>query len=445
MGESDLPFGDLPEQLAPGQSTGRVGAPRLRSPERRQIELRQCDLESLLGADHPARTIWAYVERLEEELRPLYDAIEAREGVPGHPPIDPRLLLALWLYATSEGVGSARELERLCRSHDAYRWLCGGVSVNYHTLSDFRSTQGALLDGLLVKNVAALAAANVIDLDTLAQDGVRVRAAAGAASYRRRGTVEWHLVRAGQVVEQLKGELHDDRAASSRRAKAAQERAAREREARINAARNKLTEIEAQRKRREKTNATETAKQGEPRVSTTDPEARILKMPDGGFRPAYNMQIVSAPEQQIIVAVDVTASGSDRGWARTMLEQVRECFGRLPHRHLADGGFTKLDDIEWAHGQGVAIHCPPPASRHRSDPFVPRDDDGPGVAAWRRRMKSPRGKARYKRRSIAERINAHMRQWRLHQITVRGLDKARTVLLWFALAHNILRTATLPA
>lgn len=438
-------FEHLPDVAAPKAAAGPVGAPRLRSPERRQIELRACDLESLLGPDHPARAIWAYVERLTDELQPLYDAIEAREGLPGHPPIDPRLMLALWLYATSEGIGSARELERLCDAHDAYRWLCGGVSVNYHTLSDFRSNQGVLLDGLLTKNVAALAAAGVIDLGTLAQDGIRIRAAAGAASYRRRDTVERHLGQARRVVERLKRELHDDRDASRRRTTAARERAARDREARVKDALAKLAEIEAQRQRRAKTNAKTTAKQGEPRVSTTDPEARILKMPDGGFRPAYNMQIVSAPEQQVIVAVDVTASGSDRGWARTMLEQVRRRFGSLPRRHLADGGFTKLDDIEWAHGEGVAVHCPPPASRHRSDPFVPRDDDGPGVAAWRRRMKSPGGKGRYKRRSIAECINARMRQCRIHQITVRGLRKARTVLLWFALAHNILRASSLAA
>jgi transposase len=429
-------FENLPDLPAPKAAEAQ-GAPRLRQPQRDQIELRACDLESLLAGDHPARAIWAYVERLD--LGPLYDAIKAREGAPGHPPIDPRLMLALWLLATSEGIGSARVLERLCESHDAYRWLCGGVSVNYHTLSDFRIDHAALLDALLVENVAALAAAGVIDLDTLAQDGIRVRAAAGAASFRRRDTVERHLRQARRAIERLTQELHDDPDASNRRAKAAQERAAREREARVAAALDRLAEIEAQRARRAKTNAKETAKQGPPRVSTTDPEARIIKMPDGGFRPAYNMQIASAPEQQIIVAVDVTAAGSDRGLARTMLERVRGRFGRLPRRYLADGGFTKADDIEWAAREGVALHCPPPKSRHRSDPFGPRADDGPGVAAWRRRMKSPSGKARYKRRAIAECINARLRQWHLRQITVRGVEKARAVLLWFALANNILR------
>jgi transposase len=443
MGEDEL-FENLPEAVRDEPRAGSVGgAPRLRQPQRDQLELRVVDLDSLLAAEHPARVIWSYVERLD--LGSLYAAIKARDGVRGHPAIDPRLMLALWLYATSEGVGSGRALATLCGSHDAYRWLCGGVSVNYHTLTDFRRDHGDLLDELLARNVAALAAAGVIDLDTLAQDGIRVRAAAGAASFRRRGTVEKHLRRARRVVERLKRELEDDPDASHRRIGAAKARAARERAARVAAALDKLAAIEEQRERREKTNAKETARQGPPRVSTTDPEARVIKMPDGGFRPAYNMQIASAVERQIIVAVDVTASGSDRGLARAMLERVHERLGRLPRRYLADGGFTKKDDIEWAAAAGVGIHCPPVRSKHKSDPFAARRGDGPGMAAWRRRMKSPIGKARYKRRSIHECINAHLRQWNLRQITVRGREKARTVLLWFALANNIIRGHRLTA
>jgi transposase len=435
MGRDGL-FEELPEMAAPhGAESG--GRPRLREPTRDQIELRAVDLDSLIGSDHPARIIWAYVERLD--LSALEARIKAREGRPGHPPIAPRLLLALWLYATSQGVGSARALERLCESHDGFRWLVGGVSVNYHTLSDFRVAQGDLLDELLAQNVAALAAAGLIDLDTLAQDGIKVRAAAGTRSFHRRGKVEKQLKRARRVVAQLRRELDDDPDASNRRIKAARERAAREAEARAKAALDQLAELEAQRKRRQKTNAKETAKQGEPRASTTDPAARVMKMPDGGFRPAWNMQLASAVEQQIVVAVDVTASGSDRGLARPMLEAIARRFGRLPRRHLVDGGFTKGADIEWAAGEGVAIHCPPPRSKHNTDPFAPRPGDGPGIAAWRRRMRSPVGKGRYKRRAIAECINARARHWGLDRITVRGREKAHAVLLWFALANNILR------
>src|ERR1700730_7218346 len=197
-------FDALPDQHALERPAGE---PRLREPQRDQIELRAMDIDSLLGEDHAARLIWAYVEQVD--LRELEDAIKARDGLPGHPAITPRLLLALWLYATSEGVGSARALDRLCASHDAYRWLCGGVSVNYHTLSDFRVGHGALLDRLLTQNVAALIAAGLIDLNKLAQDGVRVRAAAGAKSFRRRKTIEAHLAQASDLVEQLKREVED--------------------------------------------------------------------------------------------------------------------------------------------------------------------------------------------------------------------------------------------
>lgn len=153
MGRDEL-FKDLPEVLGPKRAA--EGGPRLREPERDQIELRAVDLDSLIGADHAARVIWAYVEQLD--LSALEEAVRAREHTPGQAPASPRLLLALWLYATSQGVGSARALARLCESHDAYRWLCGGVSVNYHGLADFRSGQGELLDALLIENVATLSA-----------------------------------------------------------------------------------------------------------------------------------------------------------------------------------------------------------------------------------------------------------------------------------------------
>jgi transposase len=241
-------FEDLPEQGRAERGRSE-GAPRLRRPERDQIELRPVDLDSLLPADHVARIVWLYVERLD--LRALYEPIKAREGVAGHPPIDPRLMLGLWLYATSDGVGGSRALARLCESHDAYRWLCGGVSVNHHTLGDFRLAHPALLDELLASNVAALASAGLIDLNELAQDGIRVRAAAGSSSFHRRGTVEDCLRKARAVVERLKQEVDAEPQASERRIKAARERAAREREARAAAALQKLAEIEAQRTRRE--------------------------------------------------------------------------------------------------------------------------------------------------------------------------------------------------
>ena len=428
-------FEGLPEMTAPTAELG-AGRPRMREPERRQVEWRSMALDSLLSADHPARVIWRYVEQLD--LSVVEQAIEAREHTPGQAPASPRLLLALWLYATSQGVGSARALERLCESHDGYRWLCGGVSVNYHGLADFRSGHGDLLDHLVTHNIATLSASGLIELAEVVQDGVRVRASAGASSFRRQQSLHKHLKKARRLVEHLKREVDEDPDASNRRIKAARERAAREREERIPKALDRAAELDAERQRRAKTNKKQVAKQKEPRVSTTDPQARVMKMPDGGFRPAYNCQIGSVGQGQIVVDVAIDSTGSDRGLMRPMVERLRKRYQRPPRRQLVDGGFQKNDDTEWAAEQGVLVYGAATQSKHNTDPYAPRDDDGPGVAAWRRRMKSPHGKAVYRRRSMGECINARFRHWGLRQFTVRGAGKVKTALLWFALANNIL-------
>jgi transposase len=429
-------FAELPEQPRWQAEGGVGGAPRLREPERDQIELRAVDIDSLIGADHSARVIWTYVEGLD--LSELEDRIKARDHTPGHPAISPRLMLALWLYATSEGVGSARALARLCESHDVYRWLCGGVSVNHHTLADFRVGCADLLDRLLTEHVAALAKAGLIDLDTLAQDGVKVRASAGAASFRREATLDRHLATAQAVVDALKHEVDAHPDASNQRVKAARERAARERAERVKAAQTALGEIKAQRERRQETHRNG-KKPKEPRASTTDSEARVMKMADGGFRPAYNVQVASVAGEQIVVAVDIGNIGSDRGLMRPMLERWHARSGHFPGRHLADGGFTAAADLEWAHGEGVEVYCPPTQSKHGTDPYRPRPGDGAGVLAWRARMASDQGKARYKPRSICECIHARWRSWNLRQLTVRGIEKVRAVVLCHALTNNILQ------
>jgi transposase len=427
-------FENLPETpVATGSKS--AGEARMREPVRDQIELRAVDLDSLIGADHPARAFWAYVQELD--LRELDDAIKAREHTPGQAPPNPRLLLALWLFAVSEGVGSARALDRLCKYHDAYRWLCGGVNVNYHSLSDFRVAHPELLDRLLIEHVAALSAAGIIDLDEVAQDGLRVRAAAGASSFRREKTLRVELEKATSLLAQLKQEQDSDHDARNRRIKAARERAARERKERVEAALAKQEELKAERERRAATKKAEVAKR-EPRASTTDAQARNMKMADGGFRPAYNCQISTAAGGQIAIAVDLDTTGSDRGLVRPMLDELQRCYGRRPNRHLVDGGFNKNDDTEWAASIGVDIYGPPMNNKHKTDPYAPRSDDGAGVAAWRKRMDSPQGKEIYKRRGLHECINAHFRQWRLCQFTVRGPRKVTTMLRWFALAHNIL-------
>ena len=435
MGADGL-FGALPEGRRPQIACETpIGAPRLREPKRDQIELRATDIESLIGDDHRARLIWDYVEDLD--LSELENRIKARDERPGHPATSPRLLLALWLYATSDAVGSARALERLCESEDAYRWLCGGVSVNYHTLADFRVGCADLLDRLLGEHLAALAKAGLVDLDTLAQDGVRIRAGAGAASFRREETLDEKLALAQAVVDELKREADTRSDASNQRIKAAKERAARERSERVKAAQAALAEIKRQRQERAEKRGNG-KKPKEPRASTTDPQARVMKMADGGFRPGYNVQVASVAGEQIVVTLEVRNNGSDRGLMRPMLERLR-ALGRSPGHHLADGGFGCAEDIEWAHHEGIDVYCPPTRSKHGTDPCLPRRGDGPGVLAWRARMGSDAGQAQYKLRSICECIHARWRNWDLRQLTVRGIEKVRAIVLWYALTNNILQ------
>jgi hypothetical protein len=292
----------------------------------------------------------------------------------------------------------------------------------------------------LVENVASLSIANVIDLDEVVQDGVRVRASAGAASFRRKKKLGIELAKARRLIARLRQENDDDPDASNQRIQAAQKRASREREARVQAALEQLAAIEAHRARRERENR-ENKKKGkkrsEPRTSTSDPQARVMKMADGGFRPAYNCQIASVAEGQIAIAVRVETVGSDRGLMRPMLEQLTRVYGS-PKRYLVDGGFNKNEDIEWAATEGIKVYGPAAKNKHKTDPYAPRPGDGPGVAAWRRRMKSAHGKGVYKRRAPGECINARFRNWGLRQLTLRGREKILTVLRWFALANNIL-------
>ena len=331
-------FEDLPEpsqaqvQQARAEQAGKreQGSPRLLQPNRSQIELRASDLESLLADDHRARLVWSYVVR--QDLSNLFEAIKARGSNAGRAAIDPRILFALWLYAALERVGSGRWLARLCHEHDAYRWICGGVSVNYHALNDFRSGNEALMDELLTDNIAALLAAGAISLERVAQDGMRVRADAGAASFRREASLQEHLSQASELVQTIKQQGERDPGLAKRQAQAARLRAAQDREQRIRAALEQLPEVAAVKKRNG-------AKAEDARASTTDAEARVMKMGDGGFRPAYNVQFASTCEEQVIVGMNVVNAGSDMGQMSPMVEQVEQRLGQSPGEWLIDGGF----------------------------------------------------------------------------------------------------------
>lgn len=407
------------------------------APNRGQVELRSVDLNGTVPLDHRARAVWEYVEGLD--LRELYTRIRAVEGMVGRPAADPRVLLALWLYATVEGVGSARALDRLTEEHDAYRWLRGGVPLNYHLLADFRVEHDELLNRLLTQSVAALMTAGVVDLQRVAQDGMRVRASAGAASFRRGATLRECLKDAEEQVEALRKELDDDPAATSRRLKAARERAAEDRRKRVQEALAQLPEAEAKKDEKSKDKA---------RVSTTDPDARVMKMGDGGYRPAYNVQFATDTATQVIVGVDVDNEGSDQNHLPPMIEQIKERYDQAPKEVLVDAGFTKLADIEWVEVMdGVTVYAPVSKPRDPNrDRHQPMPGDSDALAAWRQRMGTDEAKEIYKERAAtAECVNAAARNRGLRQFLVRGRRKVRAVALWYALAHNLMRTLALRA
>jgi transposase len=413
-----------------------VGPKRVRWAVRNQLEYQEYCLDELLSEDHEARIVWDYVQALD--LSELYARIQAVESGPGQAPADPRILLALWLYATLRGVGSARELNRLCVQHAAYRWICGGVSMNYHTLSDFRTAHVDLLDRLLTEGVAGLLAEELVTLDRVAQDGMKVRASAGAASFRRKPTLEEALTEAEAQLAELKRELDADPSAHKTRQQAARRRAAEERAARIRAALEQLPDIAAAKKPQDQDKA---------RASTTDADARVMKMADGGFRPAYNVQLATATDSQIITGVEVTNSGGDQGQLAPMIEQHAKRYDEKPDEALVDGGFAKKEDIETVERGGTTVYAPVQKSKDpQRDPHTPRADDSPEVAAWRQRMATNEAKVIYRERAAtAECVNALARNRGLQRFLVRGLRKVKAIALLYALVHNLMRAVTLRA
>jgi transposase len=449
MNEQSCLFQSLPENSrARSEVATPADALRVLTAQRNQIALRPVDLEATVGPDHPVRNVWAFVERLD--LSALYAEIGSVEGAAGRPAIDPKILMALWLYATLDGVGSAREIERLTEVHDAYRWICGGVNVNHHTLSDFRCRPVDLLDQLLTDSVAVLMHKGLAKLERVAQDGMRVRASAGAGSFRRRLRLKFWQEQARAQVQALKGEIDADPNGANRRRRAAQKRAAEERQKRVEQALEQLAQVEKQKNKKagaKKENETEEQykKRTEPRASSTDPEARVMKMADGGFRPAYNVQLSTTTDKQIIVGVEVNNCGSDAGQLSPMLDQVEKRYQQCPAEWLADGGFASDADIEDAHSGGTTVYAPVRHPRNSSrEPYVPLPDDSEALAQWRQRMGSEAAKEIYKQRAAtAECVNAIARGRGLTQFLVRGLNKVKAVVLWYALAHNLMRTAAL--
>jgi transposase len=433
------------------------GGARYLKADRSQPSWDLVDLEAWLPADHRARLVWAFVESLD--LGAFYEAIGSRDGGAGRPPPDPRVLLGLWLYATLEGVGSARELDRLVRDDLAYRWLAGGVSVNYHGLSDFRVGWSDELDRLLVESVTALVAEGLVTLDELAVDGTKVRASASKGSFTRGGRLERIERQASERIERLKSELAGDPAAGSRRRQAAQARAAREAQVKADKARAALDRLREEKKKREKTHPEAEKAKGAPSVSLTDLEARQMRFADGATRPGYNLQTVAIPGKGLVVSVLATDRRNDQGLARPMVDEVARRYGSAPRRLLLDEGYASRTDVEdlAQHPAGPVSVYMPPAGETPDAELTPaklaqrlakRAKEPQAVQDWRARMRTEEAKAIFGRRKLIERIHAHYKNRGLGLLTLRGLAKVQAAALWHALANNLMvahRLRTQPA
>ena len=413
----------------------RGGKPRLIRADRRQMRLEARCLDQLIPEDHRARTLWLASEKLD--LSAFYREIQSVEAGPGRPALDPQVLLVLWLYAISEGVGSARRLSRLCREHDAYRWITGGLEICHRVLSDFRVQHGEKLDQLLSELLASLMRAGVLRLRTVAQDGTRVRASAGAASFRRGKTLRKCLREAKKQVERLKKALDDEDDTTDERKRAAKERAARQREESVKEALAALKEVEESRQRN--------GKKSEPRASTTDPDARVMKMADGGFRPAYDCQLATDVDSRLIVASRASNSGGDMGQVEPTLEEIRRRLGASPESYLVDGGYAKRETVEQLTDDGVSIYAPPAQNPKTRDPNKRQRVDSPQVRAWKERMQTDEAKAIHELRgSTIETANGDLKDHRgLTRFRVRGLDRVQSVLLLSVLAYDLLRAITI--
>jgi transposase len=468
--------------------------PLIRYVNRQQMSWRAVDVEKLISEDHPARAIWTLVGRLD--LSPFYRAIDSSVEEGGRPAFDPQLLISLWVYAYSQGIGSAREVARRCEYDPAFQWLTGLTEVNYHTVADFRVEKQQELDELFTQVLAALSKEGLITLEQVLQDGTKIKALASSRSYRQEGTIREHLEHARQRVAEMGDPRNDE---SSPKAKRAQTRARRQQQERLESALEELQKLQARK-------AGEKAKR-ETRVSTSDPQARVMKQSDEGFALSYNAQISADAAHGLIVGVAVTDAANDCAQLLPAVDRLEQRLNKRPQQMVADRGYTTRENIEkmarreidflgamryvprganlpnqlppsaflyqpekdrcvcpegkiltrqrqHKRGPGMIYHifearfedcqtctrkpecCPGNKTHGRS---VAQLEESPVVIAFRKKMASEEAQQRYRRRGrIVEFCHAWIKsKLGLRQFHVRGLAKAQMEMLWACLTYNL--------
>jgi transposase len=334
------------EQSSKFKGEEKVRRVRLKPINREQMVLRAVEVEKLVPEDHEVRGIWEFVGQLD--LSRYYEGIKAEEGEAGCSAFDPQVLISVWIYAYSKGVGSAREVSRLTEEDGAYQWITGLKAINYHTLSDFRVKHKEGLDELFIEALGIMSAEGLVTLERVMHDGSKVKACAGGDTFRGEEKLRVHLGAARQQVEQM-GDPRTAEEVSPRVAKARQ-RAVRERQQRLEKALEELEQIRAS-----KTGVEEKKKV---RVSMTDPEARIMKQSDGGFAPSFNVQITTDAKEKVIVGAGVSQCASDYGELVPAMEKVEENMGCNPGQAVVDGGFISRENILAMEGKKIDLIGP---------------------------------------------------------------------------------------
>ena len=434
MSDTSLPLFDDSTVFStpPDAKAFPSGKPRVQEPERSQGEIRFEVPDDMVPASHPARVLWEILGTVK--LSAFSMDCESVDGGVGRSLKSPRMLLTLWLYAITQGIGSAREIARLVKTDVAFRWIVGDVTVGHHKLSDFRVGHRDALDGLMSDVLASLMEKGLLSLELVSQDGTRTRAAASAPSFRTYGSLLECRQQAALHIKAVLAAAEDPEYTKAQHTR--RTAAARDFQERVEAAIATVTELQKQRGPSDKP----------ARASTADAEARVMKMGDGGFRPAYNVQYAVAGSElggpRTVVGVQVTNAGSDMGSLTPMAEQVEERTGELPKVVLADGGHAKREDIIAMKGKGIDVLVPP-ADNARSIEDLKRRGEAPEVIAWRERMETPEAKELYRARAgLCELTNAHQKSHHgITQFLVKGVDKVICVVLLSAIASNLTQHA----
>lgn len=335
---------------------------RVKPVNRQQLVMKTVDVEELVGEDHPARSLWEFVGR--QDLTRFYEPIRVVEGGAGRSAWDPQMLICLWVYAYSDGVSSAREIERLCHHQPVYQWLSGLQVVNYHTLSDFRVSHGEALRELFIEILGVLTGQGLITLQRVMHDGTKIKAHASRSSFGRQDWLQRHLERAREQVEYLEASSEQP---VNRRMQKAQKRAAEERRQRLEQAVQELEKV------REKKSGKE---QAQARVSSSDPEARIMRHGDGGFSPSYNLQLSTDAASKMIVGVGISQNSSDFEELQAAMQEVRSNTGQVPQQLVVDGGYVSGENIVKMSREGIEMIAPLPDNEARTAGLAKRRQEG---------------------------------------------------------------------